>query len=331
MTKFTNREQHICFINSPLDVSSKIKFGKGQVYEYRRTSTGHDDDHYEMNRPANRNTIIASNVSAFNREDICDLIFFLVNNGSRNFIFKVVDETRFTRNTVAALKIRDFLISKKTSFSLVIGDEKYDYVDDFYTHLRPKFITSEASSIEKSRISRMAHSKKKKLKKLKDELRTYFINMMFVIGGGLQGAIRINERINVLGMSIPKLGIWYKKHLKEIKRLKKQKDYYYTKCSYYGFYFICPPSLAERKDLCSTYVGIDNSIRSYFSNKKISYLCCSGKTKFVNQADIDFEMEEDDDPTDQEKEWLVEVFTQQHAKGEITLQELTEKMQKLFE
>ena len=339
MSSYSYRTQHPLYVNSPLNVSAEIKFGRGQVYEYRRTSTNLSFDkpeHHHLSRPYNENTIFAVGVSAFKREDIYDLIVFLVQNGSRDFFFHIVDETRFTRNMSAALKIHDYLFSNKTTFYLVIDGKKYDYVKDFYSYLRQMFVESEASSVEKSRISKLAYKRKKDLKQIKKDLKDHFIGMMFVLSGGLQGAIHIQQSIDIIGLSVPKLKMWYKENQKIIKRLKKIKEYTYVKCNYTGDYFICPAKYFGRKDLSVTYVGLGPSdMRKCFTNYfNMNYLCFKKEDIEVKESEMNLEAgPADANPSqlsENDKEWIVEVYTEKHKRGEITISELTEKLRKLF-
>lgn len=350
--EFEQRTQHPQFIGTPLNVSEGIKFGEGMVYEYRRTSIKKDSTdpyHHDLARPYTHNTIFARGVSAFNREDIYDLIVFLVNHGSRNFIIRVIDETRFTRNTTTAIKIYDFLVSRQTTFLLQINGEKFDYVADYYSKLREKFVQSEASSLEKSRISKMTHQKLKKTRKDRKELKTHFMRMMFVIGKDIDGVSKIVQESGLRGMPKHKLIKFEKENLREIQKLKKKRKYDYAKCQVTGDYFVVPRKYARATEYSFASLGLGSSdvMKNMFTeNLGMNYLCCS-KESFpelvVNEAPMEAEPEgmfdivqEAEAEAEEEKlsvdeiKWLVEIYNKQYNQGTITVDELTTKMARLF-
>lgn len=346
---FEKRKQHSQFSESPLNVSAKISFGEGMVYEYRRTSIKKDETdpyHHDLARPYTHNTIFARGVSAFNREDIYDLIVFLVKEGSRNFIIRVIDETRFTRNTTTAIKIYDFLVAHQTTFLLQIDGEKYDYVADYYSKLREKFVQSESSSLEKSRISKMTHQKLKKSRKNRKELKTHFMRMMFVIGKDVDGVSKIVQESGMRGLQRNKLIKFEKQNRREIMKLSRKKRYDYAKCHVSGDYFVAPRKYAMKGEHAFSALGIGSSevMKNMFTEKLgMNYLCCP-KESFPELMTSDRPMEEDagppggafdivhdEEPLNMEEiKWLTEIYNKQYTRGDITIEELTEKMSRLF-
>lgn len=343
MFEFEQRPQHAQFSRSPVNVSSGISFGEGKVYEYRRTSVKKDETdpyHHDLSRPYNDNTIFARGVSAFNREDIFEIIQFLIDNGSRNFIFRVIDETRFTRNTTAALKIYDLCIAMHTTFLLEINGQRYDYVKDYYSKLRPLFVASESSSLEKSRISKLTHAKRRKTMKVRKEIKENFIDMMFVLGKGEDGVRDMVLKTGMRGMNEKKIRSWHAKRMNQIKKLKKKRKYAYAKCKTTGDYFIVPNKYASRDDISFGQLGLGGKdiMKNFFTPEKSLNYLCSPKEEFAAieaVAPIDADMagpaaDASGDLTFDEMKWLVDVYSRQHAEGQITIDELTEKMSELF-
>lgn len=346
LMKFEGRAQHPNFQTSPLNVSDQISFGTGSVYEYRRTSTKKSEDdlyHHHLSRSFDHNTIFAHGVSGFNREDIYVLIKFLLDNGSRNFTIRVLDETRFARNTVTCLKIYDILRSMNTTFILEIDGQKYDYIRDYFTHLRERFIESEGSSVEKSRISKRTYAAKKAAYKNKKALREHFVNMMFVLAdkNGIPGVEGVKDIIMETGMkslNTRMLKKHFEKHSAEIKKLKQKKKYTYAKCATSGNYFTAPAKLAGRDDLFFKVMGFggDSVMKNFFKDwMSINYLCCSAE---------EMEGPSSEEPTEQmegpsseegglnmdEVKWLVELYHSQRESGQISIDELTDRMSRLF-
>ncbi len=350
--KFEKRAQHPSFQDSPLNVSSKISFGTYIIYEYRRTSTKKADDdlyHHHLAKPFDHNTIFAHGVSAFNREDMFVLVKFLLDNGSRHFTIRVMDETRFARNTVTCLKIYDILKALKTTFILEIDGQKYDFVRDYFTHLRERFIESEGSSMEKSRISKKSYAAKKSAYKNKKVLREHFINMMFVIAGkhGIHGVKDIVMETGMKSLNTRILKKHFEKNSAEIGRLKRKKKYTYAKCATSGNYFTVPARLAKRDDLFFKVMGFggDSVMNKFFKDwMSINYLCCSaeemeGPPPEPPSSEGPEEEEMEAGPAGPSKEgalnmdevkWLVELYHSQHESGHISIDELTDRMSRLF-
>jgi hypothetical protein len=340
---FQEREQHPFFKDSPLNVDKNIDFGDGVVYGYRRTSTkkGEDDKyHHQLSKAYNRNTIFAYGVSAFNREDIFSLIKFLINNGSRFFTLDVIDETRFSRNTVTCLKIYDFLMSNNTTFFLCIDGVKYDYVKDYFSKLREKFIETESSSLEKSRISKKSYQAKKGSYRNKKVLREHFINMMFALAGkkGYECVVEMAMTTGMKSLNPSFLKRWHKKNKIQIDRMIKRKSYTYVKCSTSGNYFTVPTRFTEKKDLFFKALGFggDDVMKKFFTDHlSLNYLCFPAK-------DIEEETMEQEPPvseppvseppvSEEDKiKHMVGVYHSQHQNGEISIDQLTEKMSSLF-
>jgi RNA polymerase-binding transcription factor DksA len=327
-------------MTSPLNVSRDIIFGEGVVYDYRRTSTKTSQDHLEMSRPYDDNTVFAKGVSAYKRGDINILVSFLLDNGSRNFILRVADETRFTRNVFTAMKIYDKCMTMKTTFLLEIDGKKYDYVKDFYEKLRPKFAAAESSSEEKSRISKISAKKRKIITLLKKELKVFFINMMFVLAGNDFSAVY--DMVTRSNMKINKSVLlnWKYKKRKEISKLRKINDYSYAKCRRTGDYFIIPPEYSERTDLSFRMLGIgDESVmKSFFTTHLNMHYLCFSKDEYTEDKqeeetsefdEIELELESPEKLDPQEHKWLVSVYHNQYVSGDISIQQLTEKISKL--
>jgi hypothetical protein len=349
---FEKREQHSDFQDSPLNVSSKISFKNGTIYEYRRTSTKKGEDdlyHHHLVRSFDHNTVFAHGVSAFNREDMFLLVKFLLNNGSRNFTVRVLDETRFARNTVTCLKIYDILRALKTTFTLEIDGVKYDFVRDYFSHLRERFIESEGSSLEKSRISKKSYAARKGAYKNKKVLRDHFINMMFVIADkcGMGGVLGVKDIVMETGMrslNTRMLNKHFEKNKTEIGKLKRKKKYTYAKCATSGHYFTVPSRLAKRDDLFFKVMGFggDSVMKEFFKEwMSLNYLCCSVE-EMEGPVAPDTSQTQDqeagpastDEPGENlnmdEVKWLVELYHTQHQTGEISIDELTDRMGRLF-
>jgi len=350
MFDFEQRPQHALFLNSPVNVSAGISFGEGKIYEYRRTSVKKDETdpyHHDLSRPYTDNTIFARGVSAFNREDIFEIIRFLIENGSRNFIFRVIDETRFTRNINTALKIYDLLLANKTTFLIEINGKRYDYVKEYYNSLRSLFVASESSSLEKSRISKMTHAKRRTTMKARKEIKENFIDMLFVIGKDIEEVKNTIYNTGIKGLNDKKLQKWSKTRQKKIQLLRKKKKYAYAKCHTTGDYFIVPNKYALRDDISFGNLGFGGKeiMKKFFTTEKNLNYLCSPKEEFSDKdsvAPVDMDMAGpaagpaagsttgDEKLSSDEKKWLIDVYIRQHIEGQIAIEELTEKMTKLF-
>ena len=281
--------QHPDFKHLEIEIDRNIDIRDGAVYDLRRTSDKVDLGKYHqyLSRPRTKNTIMMNGVSAWSRGDIYRFIEILVvDKKLKRFTIETADETRFTRSSNTALRVYSLLRANRVNLTLVLGEKSYDYANDFFNTLDDLFKNAQASSDEKSRRSKEAWKKKKQIERIGKPLREFFIVRMIAFFNNDIG--KVCEICQELGLKKSKLNlkkitsIQKEKHQLIRKLIKGRSKFHYAKCYQTGHYFVTTPSMAKRKDLCFSMMGIGgpNEMEKFFKQSSLRWFCCR-KTDFA--------------------------------------------------
>lgn len=233
-----------------------------------RTSKKSDStyQHILKNNYRTSQIIIGENTSGFKKKAAFDIIkvleFLILKATQKNITIEIADWSRLTRSTIIINKIRRLFKKCKMQLFIINNNQKFEFTDIniFEKIIEPAIEDAEASSLEKSRISKLNAKARREKNTIKKFIRDTIIFGLFDQSNNLIDPEILVSIFVPCGYKIDYDTIVNNRinYPKKIKLFKTFKSNNYFRCSKTGLRVICPPdfNFYEYDNLSCEDVGI---------------------------------------------------------------------------